>query len=89
VAVRSSTILVGTAPTLVVDGIAAHGQAFAVKNNGAQTVFLGGEGVTTADGYPLAAGEAMSMDLPSSGAEDVYGVVASGTCETRTLSMSR
>jgi hypothetical protein len=89
VAVRSSSIVVGTAATLVVRGIAAHGQAFAVKNNGAQTVFLGGQGVTSANGYPLAAGEAMSLDLSSSGSEDVYGVVVSGTCELRTLGLGR
>lgn len=61
----------------------ARGSSVAVYNNGAATVYLGDDGVTTANGYPLAAGSHMSIDLDPS--EALYGIVASGTVEVRVL----
>jgi len=48
-----------------------------VKNEGANDVFIGGEDVTTDNGYRLAAGDALTLEL--SGA--LYAVTA-GTVET-------
>lgn len=59
------------------------GQAFCLYNNGAATVYIGGSGVTTAAGYPLAAGEHMTFDV--SNADLTFGIVASGTVEVRVL----
>ena len=55
----------------------------AVYNNGAAIVYLGGSGVTTAAGFPLAVGGQVSMDADA--AEGLYGIVASGTVEVRVL----
>lgn len=48
-----------------------------IKNTGANTIYLGSSTVTTANGYPLAANESISLEL-----EDVvimYGIVAANT----------
>jgi hypothetical protein len=44
---------------------------------GGVTVYVGGADVTTATGYPVAAGDALALDLAEN--EVVYGVVASST----------
>lgn len=44
---------------------------------GGATVYLGGEGVTTAAGFPLAAGESFTADLGSG--DVLYGIVAAST----------
>jgi hypothetical protein len=55
-----------------------------VVNAGAQTVYLGGPAVTTANGLPLDAGG--SFDLDGIGPDDeLFGVVAAGTAEVRVL----
>lgn len=63
------------------------GSALAVYNNGAATVFLGhSSGVTTANGYPLAAGGQVSVQFDSA-SQGLWGIVASGTVEVRTLEL--
>jgi hypothetical protein len=60
------------------------GQAIAVYNNGASTVYLGGSTVTTATGVPVAAsswGPGMELSI----SDQLYGIVASGTVEVRVL----
>ena len=52
-------------------------------NNGGATVFVGDSDVSTASGFPLAAGASMSVDLDPG--ESLWGVVASGTVEVRVL----
>lgn len=61
----------------------APGSSVAVYNNGAATVYLGDADVTTAVGYPVAAGEHFSIDLDTS--EALFGIVAAGTVEVRVL----
>lgn len=52
-------------------------------NNGSETVYLGGSGVTTATGVPVSAGQfSPSID---SGKDAIYGIVATGPCEVRVL----
>ena len=67
------------------------GSAVAVYNNGSVTVYVGDSGVTTSNGFPLAAGSSMSFeidtepgDLPG---DALYGIVASGTAEVRVLEL--
>ena len=47
------------------------------------SVFLGPSTVTTANGFELAAGEAVSVDLR--GGEILYGIVATGTATVHVL----
>ena len=60
-----------------------RGSSVAIYNNGASTVYVGPSDVATADGYPLAAGEHLSVDVDD--ADGIYGIVASGTVEVRVL----
>ena len=54
-----------------------------VHNLGASTVYIGGPDVTTANGYPIGAGEEVTVNLISG--EIIYAIVASGTVSTRVL----
>jgi hypothetical protein len=47
------------------------------------TLFLGGSDVTSASGYPLAAGTSITLDLDYS--DEVYGILASGTGSANVL----
>lgn len=58
------------------------GQSFAFYNNGAVTIYIGGAGVTTAQGAPVAAAS-WSPGADLNAGDAVYGIVASGTCEAR------
>ena len=61
------------------------GSSIAVYNNGASTVYLGAANtVTAATGYPLAAGEHYAQDLQDA-TKSLWGIVASGTVEVRTI----
>lgn len=85
-AVKSTAVTVATTATRLdsSESDSVTGSAVAVYNNGAATVFIGGSGVTTTDGSPVAAGSwGPGMDL--SDGEAVYGIVASGTVEVRVL----
>lgn len=81
-----AAVSVTTSATRLDTGAANNpqGSAIGVYNNGASTVYLGGSGVTTATGFPLAAGTSLSVDLKESG-DVLYGIVVSGTVEVRTL----
>ena len=85
-AVQSRTVTVTTTASRI-DQEDGGSQGFAVYNNGSATVYLGGSGVTTSNGYPLAAGEHMGADLDFR-EEAIYAVCASGTVEVRVLEVS-
>lgn len=53
---------------------------FVIVNNSAQTVYLGGSTVTTANGIPLAAGASYDNQLWVGA---FYGIVAAGTANVR------
>ena len=85
-AIDSRAVTVGTTPTLldtIGEGDDMAGSAVAVQNAGAATIYLGADDVTTATGFPLAAGASMSFKL--FGVEALYGIVASGTVDARVL----
>lgn len=46
-----------------------------VKNAGDADVFLGGPGVTTSNGYKLASGDVLPLDMKEG--EELFGIVAS------------
>jgi hypothetical protein len=60
------------------------GSAVALNNNGSATVYIGDSDVTTATGFPLAAGASISFNLDGP-SDALYGIVASGTVEVRVL----
>lgn len=79
-AVSAASVTVATTATVLTsaesDDRAGFSVLVKVPAEGA-TVYLGGSGVTTGAGYPLAEGEAMAFDL--SPGESLFGIVASGT----------
>jgi hypothetical protein len=99
-ALVAKTVLVGVAPTLLsapqVDGLPGSSLAVRVPAGG-QLVFVGGSAVTAAgaaQGWPLAAGESLFLDIDAasrtsatdvSAGEDVYAVVAVGTQSVNVL----
>jgi len=54
-----------------------------IKNTNATTIYVGGSGVDTTDGYPLAQNEVLIIDQQhredTAAQQGWYGVVASGT----------
>ncbi len=79
-AIKAEVVSVATTATLICSGggSVADKRSAIVKNpSGGATVYLGGAGVTTATGFPLAAGESVSVDTIAS--DDLYGIVASLT----------
>lgn len=80
-ALTAEATTVTTTATLIDTSLATGREAALLRNNGAVTVYLGGSGVTTSTGFPLAAGESLTLPRGAS----VYGIVASGTCNVRSL----
>lgn len=78
VAVGTTATELTTAPT---DTVA--GQSLAIRNKGTASVYLGGAGVTTGNGFELAAGESLSVDLAEG--ERLYAIAASGTVPVHVL----
>ena len=78
--VLAASVTVATTATLLSSSTddSAYGHSLLVKvPAGGQTVFLGGSDVTSAAGYPLAAGESCAFDLGSG--DVLYGIVAATT----------
>ena len=79
--VRNAAVSVTSTATLVAPGTTTR-SSLVMVNNGSVTVFVGAASVTTATGTPVAAGASISLSN-FNGA--LYGIVASGTCDVRTL----
>ena len=56
----------------------------AVPTSATKTVYLGGAGVDTTDGYPLTAGQQLSLNALANG-EVWYAVVATGTQDVNVM----
>lgn len=80
--VQTGVVVVATTPTLVWTAPAGSGRVL-VRNPSTVTVFLGPPTVTTATGFPLAAGDAIGIVLTNRGT--LYGVVATATATVNTL----
>lgn len=81
-AVTGAAVTVAVTATLLsgADGDAIQGQSVMVTVPAAgQTVFLGGSGVTTATGYPVATGTSLPWPVALSVGEALYGIVAGTT----------
>jgi len=84
--VLSSSINIGTSPTKIPSSNLTERKTLTIRNNGSNTIFIGGSGVTTTDGYPLKPNESMDIDLDAGAT--LYGIVASGTEDLRVLEVS-
>lgn len=86
-AVLSRAVSVATTATRIDSSEGGQSsQGLAVHNAGEATVYLGGVDVSTANGYPLAAGEHFSADLAQG--DLLYGVVAASTVEVRVFEVA-
>lgn len=81
--IKPSAVSVATSATKIPTTALTGRTSIAVKNNGSNTIYLGDSTVTTTNGYPLAAGAEISLDLSAD--VDLYGRVASGTENARIL----
>lgn len=87
---KGSTVLSGavsvatTATALPASALSAR-RVLWVYNNGAATIFLGPAGVTTSNGFPLLAGQSVSLAV---GALVVYGIAAAGTVQARVMEIA-
>jgi selenophosphate synthase len=86
-AVKAAAVSVGTSATLLDRNITGT-RSLLVKNSGANPIYIGGSDVTTAQGFPLAVGESISIDVPSWGS-GVYGIVAAATETANVLQVGR
>jgi hypothetical protein len=73
--VKSSVANVGVNATLIASGSGTGGSSILLKAVGA--MFVGGNDVTAANGFPVAAGATFSLDLGQN--ESLYGVAAAAT----------
>lgn len=87
---KGSTVLSGavsvatTATALPASALAAR-RVLWIYNNGTATIFLGPAGVTTSNGFPLLPGQSVSLAV---GGLVIYGIVATGTVETRVMEIA-
>jgi len=81
-ALTQSVVTVSTSATAIPTTNAEGRRTLLLYNNGSTVVYLGNSSVTTADGFPLKAGEAQGFDV---GVVPIYGIVAEGTAEVRVL----
>ncbi len=73
-----------TAAITAIPATATSGrQTIVLRNEGSNTVFLGADDVTTANGFPLKAGESQAFDAADGCI--IYGRTATDTSEVRTL----
>lgn len=85
--ILSTAVDVGTSATPLPATPVEYRRSVVVYNNGASTIYLGGEGVTVANGMPIPAGT-YGPALDSGVGSIVYGIVATGTVEARVLESS-
>lgn len=80
-----SRVTVTTAATLLASGPGSPNDTTgcAVQNMGAAAVDIGGSGVTSGAGFPLAAGASLGVDLGPT--DKLYAIAASGTVSVAVL----
>lgn len=85
-------VQVGTNPTLLAPGAvdALPGSSVVMSNpTGNPTVFVGGPTVTVAAGFPITAGDVVTVDrvvgTSSTAQHELYAIVATGTANVNVL----
>jgi len=81
--IKSSAVSVGTTAVALPTTALAGRKSMVIKNNGAAIVYLGHSGVSISNGYPLAAGAEVGLDIEQN--LIIYGRIASGTVDVRLL----
>ena len=76
-AVVAAQVAVSTTPVKLSDDQGRDGASLLVQAPAAAVLFVGGPGVTAAAGFPVPAGQSLSVDLASF--DELFGVLASGT----------
>lgn len=77
-AVVAAQVAVSTTAALLSADSDGGGASVLVQAPNGATLFVGGSAVTSASGFPIPAGQTLSIDLP--GANDqLFGILASGT----------
>lgn len=71
---KARVVTVDTTAAIIADGVVPCSAI--IRNNGATTLYIGGSDVDGTDGFSLAQGAAVQLDLVN---EKVYGVTASST----------
>jgi hypothetical protein len=80
-AITGSTSLVDDSPAVALTTAAGIRRTLVVRNPAAaQTIYLGGSGVTSALGFPLAGGETVTLSLGEN--DRVWGICATGESTT-------
>jgi hypothetical protein len=83
----SAAVAVDDDPVVALITATGTARDISIRNNGPNTVYIGGPTVTSAAGYPLASGEDGSFVVGA--AEVLHGVCASGeTAALRVLQVS-
>lgn len=75
-AVAGSVVPITNAATLITK-TDIGGRVMTLRHRGTNPIFLGGPSVTTATGYQMNTGDALTIDLAAGDA--IYGIVATGT----------
>lgn len=85
-ALKPRAVTVTTAATRLdyAEGGENHATSWAGYNNGSVTVYVGDEGVTTANGFPVPPGNYVGFDDLDT-TETVYGITASSSAEMRVV----
>ena len=83
--ILATAVSVGTSATALPASVLANRRSVMAYNNGAAIIYLGGSGVTTATGFPLLPGQAVTLEV---GTLAVYGRVLTGTVEARILEVA-
>lgn len=83
--VLASAVSVATSAAALPASALGGRRALIISNFGAATIYLGASGVTTAAGFPLLAGQSISLEV---GALAIYGIVASGTVAARIMEIA-
>ena len=86
VSVSTTAVALVAAPFTNLDGTIQDPTPVILENTHATaTVYIGGPGVTSSNGYPLTAGSSLPMQLINS--DIPYGVTASGTVVVAVLAL--
>ena len=86
-----AAVTVATTATAIVSANTADRQALRLYNNSSQTIYIGEDAtVTTANGYPLKAGDEWLLDTTAyEFRSGLYGIVAGGTANLRVWDITK
>jgi hypothetical protein len=85
IGLRSSQLNVTASAVELTPSPLEYRRAIVIHNDGASVLYLGhSSAVTTADGFPLAAGEKIAIDLTGNPNTAVYGI-SGGTSDVRIM----